>query len=594
MADQPKALISQVALDPAIQVDIAPGASISDVVIAANIPDAVLPSIVTVLNGIEIEEHERDNVYLEDEDRLAIFVLPAGGGGKDVLRMVALIAVAVAAPHLAAMAGLGTIGTAALTAGITLVGTMAVNALIPPAQPRLTGGGGEGSDPTFWFSGSSNQMKPYQRVPVVYGDVRMYAAAIASPIIFNAGAQSEFTGLYDFGLGSVVVSDVKIGDTSIDVLDGKHLKLEQEPKLVDVRNPTLGYKPVPLTLMRIPTASTPLTYGLNDQNDDGIATTRPNTSAARVEIAFPSGLVEFKDNGDEQGRSVQYRIEIKRNLEPASEWRSPRNVTAYVGDHLTVEGVNTGDPSTPANYPTGRIILDPGGTATRDASGNIVLGTGDRVTLRLEFDRAVFSLQPDDVKMNPFPITPYLLFDKTPVNPNGYLVNNTPGSPSEGVMIVDGAANSTFELEYTAVSGQQKQGIQFSLDTVTLLDARPADGGKPFDSYLITASETLTVNAVATPVPPPSSGSTPQPGDTEYYDEGVTYLYFIGTYIIANTTLLIEPGSEKLMVKGVQRPVSLSEAYQARGSIVRREDILGFGGTGGRAEYYCAVKKDFI
>ena len=237
MADQPKALISQVALDPAIQVDIAPGASISDVVIAADIPEAVLPSIVTVLNGIEIEEHERDSVYLEDEDRLAIFVLPAGGGGKDVLRMVAIIAVAVVAPQLAGLAGLNALGTAVLQAGITLVGTMAVNALIPPAQPRLTGGG-EGSDPTFWFSGSSNQMKPYQRVPIVYGDVRMYAAAIASPIIFNAGAQSEFTGLYDFGLGSVVVSDVKIGDTSIDVLDGKHLKLEQEPKLVDVRNPT--------------------------------------------------------------------------------------------------------------------------------------------------------------------------------------------------------------------------------------------------------------------------------------------------------------------------------------------------------------------
>ena len=592
MADQPKALISQVALDPAIQVDIAPGASISDVVIAADIPDAVLPSIVTVLNGIEIEEHERDNVYLEDEDRLAIFVMPAGGGGKDVLRMVAVIAVAVAAPHLAAMAGFGATGTAVLTAGITLVGTMAVNALIPPAQPQLTGGG-QGNDPTFWFTGSSNQMKPYQRVPVVYGDVRMYAAAIASPIIFNAGAQSEFTGLYDFGLGSVVVSDVKIGDTSIDVLDGKHLKLEQEPKLVDISNPSLGYKPVPLTLMRIPTASTPLTYGLNDQNDDGVATTRPNTSAARVEVLFPSGLVEFKDNGDEQGRSVQYKIEIKKNSEPASAWRSPRNVTAYVGDHLTVEGVNTGDPSTPSNYPTGRIILDPGGTATRDASGNIVLGTGDRVTLRLEFDRAVFGLQPDDVSMNPYPIVPYLLFDKTPVNPNGYLVNSTPGNPSEGIMIVDGAANSTFELEYTAVGGQQKPGIQFSLDTFTLLDARPADGGKPFDSYLITASETLTVNTVSTPVPTPPSGSTPQPGDTEYYEDGVTYLYFIGQYIFGGSTISIESGSEKLLVRGVQRPVTNLEAYQARGSIVRRESILDFGGSN-RYEFYCAVKKDFI
>jgi len=609
MADQPKALINQAALESAVQVDIAPGASIADVVIAADIPDAVLPSIVTVLNGIEVEEHERDNVYLEDDDRLAVFVLPAGGGGKDVLRMVAVIAVAAAASYAVGPSGLK-LGTAlegggfalstaghVVQAGLTLVGTMAVNALIPPAQPRLTGGGGEGSDPTFWFSGSSNQMKPYQRVPIVYGDVRMYAAAIASPVIFNAGTQSEFTGLYDFGLGNVNVFDIKIGDTSIGVLGGKHLKLEQEPKLINTANPSQGYKPVPLTLMRVPTASTPLTYGLNDKNDNGIATTRPDTTAARVEVVFPSGLVEFKDNGDEQGRSVQYKIEIKKNSEPASAWRFPRNVTAYVGDHFTVDGVNTGDPSAPANYPTGRIIVDPDSTATRDASGNIVLGVGDRVTVRFEFDQAVFSFQPTDALMAPFPITPYLLFDKTPVNPNGYPVVGV-GDPSEGVMIVDGATNATgmtiFELEYTAVSGQQKTGIQFSLDTSSLLDARPSDGGQAFDSYLITASETLTVNAVATPVPPPPDGSTPQPDDTEYYEQGVTYLYYIGIEIIAGSTVAIEAGSEKLVVKGTQRAISLSDAYLARGTIVKKQAMLGFGGSSDRSEYWCAVKKEFI
>lgn len=65
-----------------------------------------------------------------------------GGGGKDAMMIVAMVgvlALAIAAPYLAPVAW-GMVGAwsgAALTATISIVGSLAVTALIPSALPRL-------------------------------------------------------------------------------------------------------------------------------------------------------------------------------------------------------------------------------------------------------------------------------------------------------------------------------------------------------------------------------------------------------------------------------------------------------------------------
>ncbi len=65
-----------------------------------------------------------------------------GGGGKDatmIVAMVAVLALAVAAPYLAPV-GWGLVGAwsgAALTATISIIGSLAVAATVPPPLPRL-------------------------------------------------------------------------------------------------------------------------------------------------------------------------------------------------------------------------------------------------------------------------------------------------------------------------------------------------------------------------------------------------------------------------------------------------------------------------
>ena len=605
MAEQNTALISKVALEKPIEVKIAPGSTIAEVIESADIPEAVIPFIVTVLNGIEVTDW--DNIWLESDDRLAILVMPAGSGGKDMLRMVAMIAVAVAAPQIAGMTNLTGGALTAAQAGITMVGTMAVNALIPPAQPSLTGGG-EGSDPTFWFNGSSNQMKPYQKVPIVYGDVRMYAAAISSPIIFNAGTRSEFTGLYDFGLGNVSVMDVKIGDTSVDVLGGQHVQHVQYPKLNT--DPTKGYNPVPLRLMNIPTASMPLSYGLTDKDDSGVATTRPSTQAARVELMFQSGLVRFTNSGDEKGRGVQFTVEVKRHSEPDTEWRAPNQIQAFTGDHLHVDGstggalpgLPGGGNGTPTNIPWTKILIDPYDEAHRDANGNIVL-TGnpgeDRITVRFEFDRPVWGFDPvNDVTMIPvpLPLLKYLEFDKTPVNPRGHAVVSA-GGPAEGVMILDTENGGVriVELEFTALPNMQHTGVVMAINASKLLDAEPP-GGAPFDDYIFSSHHTFDVNTVGTAIPPPNTDpDTPQPDDTEFYEKDVTYTYWIEEQFSAtNPGVIVRAGSEQLWVRGVQKPVDTFQFHKMKGTIMEREEMLGFGGYPKYFKCWGAVQKDYV
>ena len=73
-------------------------------------------------------------------------VIPMGGGGgnKDALRIVAMLAVVVAAialpysaPFIAAGFGAGTFGGALAVATTSIIGSLAITAIIPPARPGL-------------------------------------------------------------------------------------------------------------------------------------------------------------------------------------------------------------------------------------------------------------------------------------------------------------------------------------------------------------------------------------------------------------------------------------------------------------------------
>lgn len=217
-------------------------------------------------------------------------IIPLGGGGKDLFRLVAMvgvIALAFAAPALIGMTGFAgailatTPGAAGLiTAAVSIAGTLALTALIPPARPRLNDLTGSNLSPTLSLTGSSNQFAPYAPIPRVYGRHRVYPPLASRTFTEIVGADQYLRCLFCFGYGPLDLEDFKIGQTPLDQFDDVELELRY------------GYPD-----------DLPLTLFPNDVFEDALSilltttfTTRnsqPDAAELSVDVTFPGGVGEL-------------------------------------------------------------------------------------------------------------------------------------------------------------------------------------------------------------------------------------------------------------------------------------------------------------
>ena len=104
---------------------------------------------------------------------------PQGGSGGKILRTVAMVAVMAAAmwvigPGAAAFdLTAGSFGATVLGVGVSMLGSLLVNALLPPPQHPMTGGQYNRLNS---FTGTSNQAQPYAPIPLVLGQTRALPA----------------------------------------------------------------------------------------------------------------------------------------------------------------------------------------------------------------------------------------------------------------------------------------------------------------------------------------------------------------------------------------------------------------------------------
>lgn len=300
-----------------LEIAILPGQTIQAVLDDAQVPAELHPYVMVQVNGRLVNDWA--HVYTRDGDQVAIYALPAGGDNKNgVIGAIALIAVSVlavytgglAAGAYATWAGVSTTSAAAVAVGsavsasITLVGSLLVTALIPPpSAPGLSGSGSAQSrpaqeSPSYSFSGQSNQARIHQRVPRLYGRHRMSPPLAATPQIMNQGKTSRVAVLYDFGIGDIRLSDLRIGDLPLDTVD---------PEIrIYHRTTDPG-----LDLMGRSTAYDQLDYAL-DRNDPLLIYTKPDSVACVVDLNFPSGLVRFNRNGERRMHSAGVRIRYRR------------------------------------------------------------------------------------------------------------------------------------------------------------------------------------------------------------------------------------------------------------------------------------------
>jgi hypothetical protein len=159
---------------------------------------------------------------------VTVRVIPTGGdgGSKNILAIVltiVVLVVAIAAQQywavpLAAYTGLSVgVAGAVIFAGVSIVGSLAIMALIPPQAPRLGGlsgaAGASNDSPSLSITGTRNNALMYGPVPRPFGRHRMFPPLGALPFTEIAGDDQYLRMLFVLGYGPLEITELKIGET---------------------------------------------------------------------------------------------------------------------------------------------------------------------------------------------------------------------------------------------------------------------------------------------------------------------------------------------------------------------------------------------
>lgn len=248
-----------------------------------------------------------------------------GGGKKDPLRTVLMIAVIIAAAVIAPEIALAlelTEGTIAFkivegiaAAAITFAGMALVNAIVPPAQPRLPNLSAQPADsPTLYLTGARNDARPFGVVPIVLGRHRMFPPLAARHFTELVGDDQYLRMLVCWGYGPLAITDIKIGETPLAEFEDVEIET------------VLGYPDdPPLTLYSDSVFEEALSVQLTQAADWQVRTSQAEADELSVDISFPNGLAHFADDGSRQSRTVT--VEVEYSPAGAEDWTAVETLT---------------------------------------------------------------------------------------------------------------------------------------------------------------------------------------------------------------------------------------------------------------------------
>lgn len=267
---------------------------------------------------------------------VSVRVIPEGGNGqgKDVLRIVAMIgvvALAIAAPWLAGLAGAtilsSGVGAALLTAGVGIVGSLAVGALIPPPTPNIPQLGGMNADrsPSLSITGTRNELNLYGVVPRIFGRMRFYPPYGAEPYTEVIGNDQYLRVVFCLGYGPLLLSDFKIGETALDQFTDWEIETRA------------GY-----------TTDEPLTLYSQDIHEDAMSlpldrdigwqtrTSQPDVDELSVDITYPNGLYRISQTGEAIPVIAYIRIDYRLVGSGDAGWEQAGAVGFFEGSEFSI------------------------------------------------------------------------------------------------------------------------------------------------------------------------------------------------------------------------------------------------------------------
>lgn len=255
------------------------------------------------LNGHEISIPDCLEIVIRENDSLSLALIPQGtpqaGLTKETMRLLGSVGVGLVGIAAPSILGLGGIQAYAVRAGITLLGILAINTLIPDLQ-ETTGGNVD-------FSGTRNAFRPGSRVPMVYGKVLFAPPMCAKPYTEIRGGKLHLKTLYSLGYKPIFVHEdtIRIGDNSIveypsavyRVVDGhtRARSIRGNFDLIIYNGSESIHEQILNDELKFP-GSNALPWGHTVRgsyvyNEETLVyTTKDNTSAISVDLTFPSGL----------------------------------------------------------------------------------------------------------------------------------------------------------------------------------------------------------------------------------------------------------------------------------------------------------------
>ncbi|MGO6835014.1 host specificity factor TipJ family phage tail protein [Rhizobium ruizarguesonis] len=274
------------------------GLSVAEIIKICEIEPARL---YVTINGHSIEFANWSRVRVKAGASVNIIKVPGKGMLKSILGAVVALAAAIFAPYLLGLIAPALVGTAAgaavtglIGAGLTVAGSLALNALFPVAKPKQ-----QATDETktlYSIGGSQNESMQYGAVPEIFGVHRVSPPKAAGDYTEIVGNDQYLRQLFCVGYGPIDISDIKIAETPIGTFEDASYEIITNHL---TQAPTLYTKPVYEESVSV----------LLDNASGWIQrTTADDVDEISVDVSFPNGVYRYKKkNGDR----VHYGVNIE-------------------------------------------------------------------------------------------------------------------------------------------------------------------------------------------------------------------------------------------------------------------------------------------
>ena len=318
------------------------GITVSEILSELKIQDELIP-IVFVGDDLVFEDYY-DSLKIKVGTLVSIAIVPKKKVFRSVARFVVpVIASFLAGPIAGAILGNGIIASSALGAGLIAgltkaavgfalnsIASLAVNAIAPPATPKLSNANSRlrsvspvtnitKESQTYFIQGARNRETQSAPVPVLLGRHRCVPPLAAKNYTDVAGNKVYSRQLFMLSQGTLNISDERLGETALSSFQG----VTGEEILDGTSSSSIGIYPSVVNQVDLNIAVTKSGGWIRQ-------TTSLNTDELEVTLVFANGLVRFDNQNKKQSQSVNYEIRY-----------APTGTTDWVTQSLSANAAQT-------------------------------------------------------------------------------------------------------------------------------------------------------------------------------------------------------------------------------------------------------------